>query len=77
MPILLGQENMKIRKVFLLFLIIPFVVFICSKIFAQGTWDNDIFLNQTFWDSSPTTGEIITALFGDGSGGVDTTAYTS
>ena len=76
-PILLGQENMKIRKLFLLFLIIPLVVFICSKIFAQGTWNNDIFLNQSFWDASPTTGEIITALFGDGSGWVDTTAYTS
>ena len=57
---------MKIRKSFLLVLLIPLIVFVCSKVFAS--WDNSNFLNSSFWFSYPTNSDIIVALFGDGNG---------
>ncbi|MCX6824520.1 MAG: hypothetical protein NT085_05365 [candidate division SR1 bacterium] len=67
---------MRHRKSLLLFLALPLIVLLCTKAFGQGVWNNDNFLDTTFWDASPSTGDIIAALYGDGSGGVDTTAYT-
>ena len=37
-------------------------------------WNNDNFINPTFWSQSPTADNIICALYGSGVG--DQTAYT-
>ncbi|MFA5748039.1 MAG: right-handed parallel beta-helix repeat-containing protein, partial [Candidatus Absconditabacterales bacterium] len=43
----------------------------------DGVWNNDVFIDQTFWDNGPTDEQIIDALYGDGNVGEDTTAYTT
>ena len=47
---------------------LPLIVLFCTQAFGQGVWNNDTFLDATFWDTNPSTGDIITALYGDGSG---------
>ena len=41
---------------------------------AAINWDNDNFIDQTFWDQSPTDQDIKNALYGSSQS--DTTAYT-
>jgi hypothetical protein len=51
-----------------------------ENVSTSNTRDNDNFINKSFWNTNPTSGQIINALFGDGNGngtgGTDTTAYT-
>ena len=42
---------------------------------CASRWDNDNFINDYFRSQNPTTGNIVCALFGNGSS-TDTTAYT-
>ncbi len=47
------------------------------KYIAQHkSWSNEFFLTQDFWDSGPSDEDIIWALYGDGDGAKDNTAYT-
>ena len=39
-----------------------------------NTWDNANYLNSNFWNYNPSTGDIITALYGSGDEG---SAYTT
>ncbi|MCX6823315.1 MAG: right-handed parallel beta-helix repeat-containing protein [candidate division SR1 bacterium] len=50
--------------------------FIIDRIFCLSGSDNDNFLTGGFRNYNPTDLNIICALYGDGSGGVDRTAYT-
>ena len=48
-----------------------------DKYIAQHNgWSNEYFLDDSFWDSDPSDEDVIWALYGDGDGGVDNTAYT-
>ena len=47
-----------------------------GSILLLSTRNNDNFIDSTFWATNPSSGDIINALYGDGSGGTDTTAYT-
>jgi len=47
---------------------------IVSNALADGTWNNNNFINDSFWRTSPTATQIKEAIFGNAS---DTkTAYT-
>lgn len=39
-------------------------------------WDNTKFIDQSFWNGNPSTGEIVNALYGTGNGTWRITAYT-
>ncbi|AHB41335.1 parallel beta-helix repeat-containing protein [candidate division SR1 bacterium RAAC1_SR1_1] len=57
-----------------------YVVFTTNHftLFTVGSiqWDNDNFITDDFWNNNPTNQDVIRALYGDGSGGIERTAYT-
>lgn len=64
-------QNMK-KIILALWLIFSFFTLSTFAI----NWDNDNYLDDTFWAQNPTDSDIINALYGDGTGWTDTTAYT-
>lgn len=60
---------------FLLVQIIGLVVGFTTKAERnQGSWNNDVFIDQRFWAASPTSENIVSAVYGNDIN--DTTAYT-
>jgi hypothetical protein len=66
---------MKVRQLSLI-LAIASVIILCGKVLGQGTRDNTNFIDDSFWSTNPTTGEIIIAILGEGNGWSNRTAYT-
>ena len=66
------------KKILIWWLFIIFIIWIKS-LWAFNTGfsrNNDNFLDKSFWNANPSTEDIITAVFGDGTIGNDKTAYT-
>lgn len=59
-----------IYSMFLIWLSFPFFSFAIN-------WNNDNFLNESFWAQNPTDSDIINALYWDGNNWTDKTAYTT
>ncbi len=75
------QEHANQIKIFVKIGVIIFIVFSSISFLKLGQkvsarWSNDDFLDESFWNSSPSNSQIIEALYGDGIGDSDRTAYT-
>lgn len=70
--------GLKIASVLIFSILVAvfYVVSIQSRPMTLARSSNEDFLDSSFWTSNPTTGQIINALFWDGTGWSDSTIYT-